>query len=404
MAEARWHSFIQFLCEIYQLPGDQLQPAVDELLTTRTEWPWIERDRATFVYDSWTANRVAVNIDIVNRDPPFENLVRLEDTSLWYFQRYFDRDALVDYMFAIDDPGTPLAQEVDLMDRVDRFWEADPLNALSIKASQVNTSVLQMPRARPLPNWQAMTAVPRGRVYRHRFSSAHLGFNDRNLWIYTPPGYDADASKIYPLLVLMDGQWAVNVFEVPYIADALIKHGRMEPVIIAMIASGNQSERVSEYVGNDNHYALIVAELLPFLQTEHRIEPINLGLGGVGEGAVAAAHAALKNPAIFAHLIMISPPLGREPAVQMLREYAERFRDSPLLPRRIFQSVGRYEQDMRFYQPAMALRGILERRMGHDPDLSYRFVELGSGHSMAAFKSVMPEALAHAFPAQQQSS
>ena len=151
MAEARWHSFIQFLCEIYQLPGDQRQPAVDELLTTRAEWPWIERDRATFVYDSWTANRVAVNIDIVNRDPPFENLVRLEDTSLWYFQRYFDRDALVDYMFAIDDPGTPLAQEVDLMDRVDRYWEADPLNALSIKASQVNTSVLQMPRARPLP-------------------------------------------------------------------------------------------------------------------------------------------------------------------------------------------------------------------------------------------------------------
>ena len=54
---------------------------------------------------------------------------------------------------------------------------------------------------------------------------------------------------------------------------------------------------------------------------------------------------------------------------------------------------------MRFYQPALALRGILERRMTHDPDLSYRFVELGSGHSLAAFKSVMPEALAHVFPA-----
>ena len=398
MATCRWNSFIQFLCEIYQLPTDERQSAVDELLTTHTEWPWVERDRATFVYDSWSASSVAINIDIVNRDPPFEKMTQLENTSLWYHQRYFDRDALVDYMYAVDDPGTPLAQEVDLMDRVGRFWENDPLNALAIQSSQVTTSVLQMPKARPFPNWQEMTGVPRGSVYRHRFSSAQLGFSDRNLWVYTPPGYRADDGREYPLLMLMDGQWAMNAMEVPFIADALIKHGRMQPIIIAMIASGSQAERVTEYVANDKHYALIVSELLPFLQGEHQIDAINLGLGGVGKGAVAAAHAALKNPAIFGHLIMISPPLGREPAVRVLRQYAERFRDSPLLPRRIFQSVGRYEHNLRLYQPALALRGILERRMGHDPDLSYRFVELGSGHSLAAFKSVMPEALAHAFP------
>ena len=398
MASSRWNSFIQFLCEVYQTASDGRQGLADELLSTHDEWPWVERSKATFVYESLTAQSVALNVDIVNRDPPFENMVRLDDTSLWYFQRYFERDALVDYMFAVDDPGTPLAQEVDLMERVSRHWEADPLNALSIRASQVNTSVLQMPRARPFPDWSAMPAVARGRVYRHRFSSVQMGFSNRSLWVYTPPGYDARDGKNYRLLVLMDGQWAVNTMEVPFIADALIKHGRMEPIIIAMIASGTQSERVAEYIGNDKHYALIAAELLPFLQAEHRIEPLDLGLGGVGEGAVAAAHAALKNPAIFGHLIMISPPLGRAPAVQLLKEYAQRFRDSPILPNRIFQSVGRYEQDLRFYQPALALRGILERRMAHDPDLNYRFVEIGSGHSLAAFKSVMPEALAHVFP------
>ena len=399
MASSRWDSFIQFLCEVYQTAPNNRQKLVDELLGTHDEWPWVERNKATFVYDSWSAENVALNIDIVNRDPPFEKMARLDETSLWYFQRFFERDALVDYMFAIDDPGTPLAQEVDLMDRVDRFWQADSLNALSIRASQVDTSVLTMPRARPFPDWQSMTAVPRGRVYRHRFGSVQLGFENRSLWVYTPPGYDANDGKDYRLLVLMDGQWAMNVLEVPYIADALIKHGRMQPIIIAMLASGTQSERVTEYVGNDKHYALIAAELLPFLQAEHRIEPLDLGLGGFGEGAVAAAHAALKNPAICGHLIMISPPLGRAPAVQLLKDYAQRFRDLPILPNRIFQSVGRYEQDLRFYQPALALRGILERRMTHDPDLQYRFVELGSGHSLAAFKSVMPEALAHVFPA-----
>lgn len=378
---------------------NERQRLVDELLNTHDEWPWVERDKATFVYDSWSAQNVALNVDIINRDPPFENMARLEDTSLWYFQRYFERDALVDYMFAVDDPGTPLAHEVDLMDRVGRFWQADPKNDLSISASQVDSSVLQMPRARPFANWQAMTAVPRGRVYRHRFSSVQLGFTDRSLWVYTPPGYDANDGKDYRLLILMDGQWAMNILELPYIADALIKHGRMQPIIIAMLASGSQSERVAEYVGNDKQYAALVAELLPFLQAEHRIEPLDLGLGGFGEGAIAAAYAALKNPAICGHLIMISPPLGRAPAVQLLKDFAQRFRDLPILPNHIFQSVGRYEQDLRFYQPALALRGILERRMAHDPDLQYRFVELGSGHSLAAFKSVLPEALAHVFPA-----
>lgn len=398
VSSPRWNSFIQFLSETYQVDAEERQRIAEELVSSR-DWPWVERDRATFVYYSHRAHSVALSLDIVDRDPPFEHLVRLEGTSLWYYQRYFDQDALLDYVFAVDDPGTPLAQEVDLANRVGRFWEADSFNALSIRTRQINTSVLQMPKARPFPDWEAMRSVPRGRVYRHSFSSVRLGFTGRSLWVYTPPNYDPNDGKLYPLLVFMDGQWAADVFEMPYIADALIKHHRMEPVMIAMLEGGSQSERVSEYVGNDRHYAMLLTELLPFLQAEYRIESIDLGLGGVGEGAAAAAHAALKNPSIFAHLILISPPLGRGAAAKQLQEYARRFRDSPMLPRRIFQSVGRYEQAARFYQPALALRGILEKRMRHDAKLDYKFVELGSGHSLAAFKSILPEALSHAFPA-----
>lgn len=399
MSAPRWNSFIQFLSETYQVNAEERQRIAEELLSSRA-WPWVERDRATFVYHSHRAHSVAVSLDIVDRDPPFEYLVKLEDTSLWYYQRIFDQDALLDYVFAVNDPGTPLAQEVDLVNRIGEFWEVDRFNAMTIQTPQINTSVLQMPKARPFPDWKSMRAVPRGRVDRHSFSSMQMGFTGRNLWMYTPPDYDPSADRLYPLLVFMDGQWALDVLEMPYIADALVKHRRMEPVMIAMLESGSPSERASEYISNDQHYAMTLTELLPFLQTEYRIESINLGLGGVGEGAVAAAHTALKNPAIFTHLMMISPPLGRGAAAEKLQEYARRFRDSPLLPRRIFQSVGRYEPDLRFYQPALVLRRILEQRQRYDPNLDYQFVELGSGHSLAAFKSMMPEALAHAFPGQ----
>lgn len=397
---SRWDTFFLFLSEAQQLQPQDRQAIVDELLASRKDWPWVEGNLATFVYDSRTAESVALNLDIINQDPPFENLVKLEGTSLWYYQRKFASDDLLDYMFAVNDPGTPLAQEADLVGRINKHWQIDPRNSKMMDTTQIDVSVLQMSKARPYPDWRKMKNVPRGKIYQHQFSSAQMNFSERNLWVYTPPGYDPDNGMMYPLLVMMDGQWAVDAFEVPYIADALIKHGRMQPILIAMLQSGSQAQRVEDYVSNDNHYSAILTELLPFLQTEYMIDSTNLGIGGVSEGAVAAAHAALKNPAVFSHLIMLSPPLGRGPAAQKLQEYAERFRDAPLLPVRIFHSVGRYEQNLRFYQPALALRGILDRRMTTDKSLNYRFVELGSGHSLAAFKSVMPEALSHAFPVQ----
>ncbi len=397
---SRWNSFIQFLAESQQLQPEERQSIVDELLATHEDWPWVERDRATFVYDSRTAESVAINLDIINNDPPFENLVKLEGTTLWYLQRYFDKDALLDYMFAVNDPGTPLAQEADLVGRINKYWEIDPRNKQMIDTTQIDVSVLRMGKARPFPNWRGMLNVPRGKIYQHDFSSVQMGFTDRKLWVYTPPNYEPSEGKMYPMLVMMDGQWAVDAFEVPYIADALIKHNRMEPVVIAMLESGSQADRINDYVSNDSHYTAILTELLPMLQTEYMIDSTNLGIAGVGEGAVAAAHAALKNSAVFSHLIMLSPPLGRGPAAQKLQEYAERFRDAKLLPTKIFQSVGRYEQKLRFYHPAMALRGILERRLLSDPNLDYKFVELGSGHSLAAFKSILPEALAYTFPAE----
>ena len=58
----------------------------------------------------------------------------------------------------------------------------------------------------------------------------------------------------YPLLIMQDGQWAVGPLQLPYIADALIKHRRMQPAVIAMMQSGNQDERNREYISNDKYY------------------------------------------------------------------------------------------------------------------------------------------------------
>lgn len=391
-----WASFDAFLAEAYRTPTDQRQTLVDSLLTERTTWPWTQTDRATFIFSQPDTRSAALNLDTIKADPPFAPMLELEGTSLWYVTLDFASDDLLDYLLAVNDPMTPLATETDLLGRVSRYWRTDPRNPLQMNTAQQNVSVLRMPYARPFPDWSAMGNVPRGHIDEHTLSSSQLGFNGRKLWVYTPPGYD-DSGMVYPMLILQDGQWASGPLQIPQMADTLIKHGRLEPIIIAMMQSGDQQDRAREFVANDKHYAFTLTELLPYLQTRYRVDSTNLGIGGVDLGAVAAAHDALRNPAVFAHVIMISPPLGKGAFEEPLRQIVARFETTRVLPERIFQSVGRYEVRTRFYKPALDLRDILMRRSA----TSFKFTEIGSGHGLVGFKSVFPEALAWVFPGQE---
>jgi predicted alpha/beta superfamily hydrolase len=141
----------------------------------------------------------------------------------------------------------------------------------------------------------------------------------------------------------------------------------------------------------------LLTELLPFIQTYYRIDPTNLGVGGVDLGAVAAAHAALMNPVVFERLVMISPPLGKGPFEAQLGTLLRRFEHQERLPQRVFQSVGRHEAAARFVNPARALADILEQRAAQR-ETEYRFIEPGTGHGLVGYRAALPEALAWAFP------
>lgn len=392
---SNWETFDAFLTQAQAAPVDERQAIVNALLAERPVFPWVEGNRATFIYTEPGATQVALNLDTIKADPPFVPMERLEGTSLFYVTYPFAQDDLLDYLIVVDDPMTPLAQEspAQLTARVQQYWRTDSLNPASMKTANLDVSVLQMPAARPFPDWSRLGGVPRGSTVEHRMNSQKMGFVGRKVWVHTPPNY-RESGLVYPLLILQDGQWAVGPLQVPHIVDALVKHGRMAPVIIAMVQSGTQQDRIRDYVLRDTHYDFILDELLPFLQTHYRIDSTNLGIGGASAGAVAAADAALKNPAVFNGLVMLSPPLGKGPGQEKLMQYAQRFQDARLLPRRVFHTVGRYEVTGRFLRPNVELSDILDERT----DLEYKFVELGSGHGLVAFRSILPEALAWAFP------
>jgi enterochelin esterase-like enzyme len=391
---ADWNSFEAFLSEAQAAPNDQARVAlVDELMAARPSWPWVEADKATFVLRRAGTTSAALNLDTLPGDPPFAPMTQLRGTHLWHVTVPFQPDDLLDYMIVIDDPMTPLAGDRDLAGRVARHWGIDALNPLKMTTAQMDVSVLRMPEARPFPDWGSFARVPRGRVFEYGLTSSELGFSGRRLWVYIPPDYNSTST--YPLLVLTDGQWASGPLQVPQIADALIKHGRMQPSVIAMIQSAEGAARTAEYFDAEKFTVFLLTELVPYVQARFYINSARIGIGGVAEGAHAAIAAALRSPSLFNHLMAISPPLaGRGPLAEPMQDIMRRLQTSVIMPQRIFQSVGRYETRARFLRPAREVRGWLANRR----DVQYRFAETGSGHSLVGFRSVLPEALAWMFP------
>lgn len=80
--------------------------------------------------------------------------------------------------------------------------------------------------------------VPHGVIHHHFYRSAVVG-DDRDFYVYTPPGYDPTTKKLYPVLYLLHGFsdeascWTA-VGRANVILDNLIAQGKAKPMLIAM--------------------------------------------------------------------------------------------------------------------------------------------------------------------------
>jgi enterochelin esterase-like enzyme len=112
----------------------------------------------------------------------------------------------------------------------------DPSNP-GMKPNLLNTtSVVRVPGPSTLA-WE-INDVPRGEVHHHYYRSAVVG-DDRDYYVYTPPGYDPGAKKLYPVLYLLHGfsddasGWTA-VGRANVILDNLIAEGKAKPMLIVM--------------------------------------------------------------------------------------------------------------------------------------------------------------------------
>jgi enterochelin esterase family protein len=141
-------------------------------------------------------------------------------------------------------------------------------------------SLLHVLGALSLP-WE-LNDVPHGTVHRHAYTSA-IGGDTRDLYVYTPPGYDAAAPTRYPVLYLLHGfsddasAWTA-VGKANVILDNLIARGAARPMIVAMPLGYGAMEvvRVSprpDAVGDNNlnrFREMMTSEIIPQVERSYR--------------------------------------------------------------------------------------------------------------------------------------
>ena len=112
----------------------------------------------------------------------------------------------------------------------------DPSNPV-MTANLLNTrSIVHVPGPASLP-WE-VNNVPHGSIHRHFYQSSVAG-DYRDFYVYTPPGYNPKAKKLYPVLYLLHGYsddtrvWTV-VGRANVILDNLIAAGQAKPMLVVM--------------------------------------------------------------------------------------------------------------------------------------------------------------------------
>lgn len=162
------------------------------------------------------------------------------------------------------------------------------------------------------PAWYDAKNVPHGVVSRHIYHSDVLDA-EREMYVYTPPGYDS--SKEYPVLYLLGGSGEVaatwsKIGRVNFIMDNLLAEGKAEPMIVAM--PNNQVVHRSAPNHREKSFSMfndeMVEEIIPFVEEHYRAKTDrhSRAIAGLSMGGRHAQVIGLNNLDLFASFGLLS--------------------------------------------------------------------------------------------------
>ena len=360
-----------------ELQGDR--SAVDAFLG-RHDFPIAEPPLYTVVYRG-EAQAVSLRHWIYGL-PTSQPFARLVGSDLWYRTVELPAGSRVEYKIEVVREGQARWIEDPLNPQLAR----DPFGANSVVAADGYV----------IPDWaRPDPAVREGRLEPRVQESAALG-GRRRVTLYFPPRYRP--SRRYPLLVVHDGPDYLEYAGLKTVLDNLIHRLEIPGIIVALL---HTEERMVEYGCHPAHARFLNEELVPALEEELPLLGTveGRGLMGASLGAVAAFHAAARDPEMYGNLLLQSGSFAftdigdnpRGPAFDPIVEFMNRYRASPVpLSRRVFLSVGRYEPmvyENRSLVPVLQSTGM-----------AIRYVEARDGHNWENWRDRRREGLSWLFP------
>ena len=160
----------------------------------------------------------------------------------------------------------------------------DPSN-WRMKPNLISTqSAVYVPGPATLP-WE-VNDVPHGEIHHHFYRSTVTG-DDRDFYVYTPPGYDPAGKQTYPVLYLLHGfsddasGWTA-VGRANVILDNLIAQAKAKPMIVVTPLGYGTMEMVQHGWGVWGNLELrnrnfskfreaLLTEVMPRVESEYRV-------------------------------------------------------------------------------------------------------------------------------------
>lgn len=203
------------------------------------------------------------------------------------------------------DPMTPNIYTYSLV--VDGASINDPSNRQAETSFTGFRSMFMVPGgAAP---WLPAPGVPRGAIARHAFHSA-VADDDRDFFVYTPPGYDARRAQPYPVLYLLHGlgddaeRW-MNGGAANHILDNLIAQKKAVPMVVVTplgygVSGGPAGARSAEMF--PGYAKILFEEVMPTVGKAYNVSSNReqRAIAGLSMGGAETLYVGLNNLDKFA--------------------------------------------------------------------------------------------------------
>ena len=262
--------------------------------------PTVHPDKTvTFRFRSPNAQKVEVSIEGGKRFP-----LAKDDKGIWTTTTPALDPDLYGYTFQVDGVGAIY-----------------PING-DMKSNALNPSnMVLVPGDKPQP-WE-FTDIPHGTVHHH-FYNSKVASENRDFFVYTPPGYQP--GKRYPLLVLLHGYsdladgWT-TVGKANLIFDQLISSGKKPFIAVMPLGYGMSVKDLKlgavrtggNFQKNTQGFEqALMTEVLPAVEKQYKLsaKPNERAIAGLSMGGAETLYVGLRHTDKFAWIgAMSSAPM-----------------------------------------------------------------------------------------------